>query len=149
MMEKRGKGNMKRKKGLLSRMATHYMRYIMMSIVIIGLSATLLYKRSIYAASDRAKTAAAVIVGGGAVGGLASIGGGKWFPLGFVGGGLAAGLIARSIIKRHRAERATNGAPYEPSYRSRRRRSRANNMMNGESMPTQTPYTYTNGNGNY
>ncbi len=117
MMEKRR--GMKRT-NLWSRIFTDY-KHIIAVVLITGLSATLLYKRSINAASDRAKTAAAVIVGAGVGGGLAGgLGGAKWLPLGFVGGGITLGLIARGAIKRRRARRRAEmeamGYQEQPSY---------------------------------
>ena len=69
------------------------------------------------AASDRAKKAAGVLVGGGVGGTLAGVAGSaKWAPLGIVGGAIIGGLLARSIIKNRRRKAAERqqqaGSPY-------------------------------------
>lgn len=82
---------------------------LLIMVLVVGLFG----KRPAHATSDRAKKVAAVFIGGGTGGGIAAIAGSaKWFPLGFAGGGLAAGLIARHVIKKRRARRAAQ-APYE------------------------------------
>ena len=97
---------------------------ILGGMLLLGLGMTILHKHPIEAASDRAKTATGVIIGGGAVGGIAAIAGSaKWLPLGFVGGGIAGGLIARHIIRKRRQRRAAESpAPYESKRRNRRSR---------------------------
>lgn len=148
-MEKRGKGDMKRKKGLLSRIFAQHMRFIMITIIVIGLSATLFYKRSTYAEmSEGGKTATTILVPtgvGGLVGGVA--GGAKWAGAG-LGIGLVAGIGINAIRKSRaqRAERASTTAPYErQSPRSRRKGRRTKNMMNNEMISTENPsYNYVN-----
>ncbi len=143
-MEKRGKGDMKRKKGFLSRIFAHHMRLITAILVVIGLSTALLYKRSTYAVSDSGKKAIGVVGGataGGLIIGFATKA--KFAPLGIVGGAIVGGLIARNAIRRHRERRAAAEASYEQQTpRSRRRgRSHTKNMMNGYMVPpANQPY---------
>jgi len=90
-------------------------------------------KQTTHAASDRAKKVAAIFVGGGTGGGIAAIAGSaKWFPLGFAGGGLAAGLLARHIIKKRKARKASQ-APYQ----SGRTRRRSNQMLDDDTQDLQ------------
>ncbi len=98
---------------------------IVLAMFLFGLSVALLYKKPVQAASRRGKTAAAVIVGAGAGGTIAGIAGSaKWAPLGIVGGGIFAGLLARRILKNRAAERENRthySKRYTRRYKNRRR----------------------------
>lgn len=141
-MEKRGKGDMKHKKGLLSRILSQNKQLIIVAVVVVGLSSVLLYKRSTYAEmSEGGKSATTILVPtgiGGIIGGAA--GGGKW-AAGGLGIGLGAGLIFNAIRKgrANRAQRIENGAPYTRSHR----RGRNHIKMNG--YPTYNNYNQVNG----
>lgn len=143
-MEKGRKGDMKRKKGLLSRILTQNKQLIIVAAVVVGLSSLLLYKRSTYALSEGGKSATTILVPAGAgtiIGG--AVGGGKW-AAGGLGIGLGAGLVFNAIRKgrQNRAQRATNVAPYTP----RRRQGRNHIRVNDESMAIQYPgYNQANG----
>jgi hypothetical protein len=77
-----------------------YQQPMLIGVVLIALATMFIYKRPAQAASDRAKTAAAVIVGAGVGGGLAGgLGGAKWAVPGIAIGGLSLGLLARAIRK--------------------------------------------------
>ncbi len=109
------------KKQLVHTLKSSY-QPILGGLLLLGLAMTILHKQPIQAASDRAKTAGGVILGGGAVGGIAAIAGSaKWFPLGFGLGGLAGGLLARHIRKK-RQRRQEEHAPYESQRKKRRSR---------------------------
>ena len=89
-------------------------RSVVGALLIAGLAAIVFYKQPIEAASKRGKTAAGIILGGGAGAGIAgAIGGAKWLPLGFGVGGLAGFLLVRAVRKnrqRKRQEQAPYGA---------------------------------------
>ncbi len=116
-------------------------------LLLLGLAMTILHKQPVQAASARAKTVAAVFIGGGAGGGIAAIAGSaKWFPLGFGVGGLAAGLLARHIRK-SRQRRAEAPAPYESQRRKRRSRYRMQeNQTDYQSVPMQQRHIKMNSN---
>lgn len=112
---------------------------LVVAIIIVALSTTLLYKQPVHAASERGKTAAAVLGGGGLgaliVGVAAS---GKWAPLGF-GAGAVGGLLLKKAIqegrKRRNAQKNGQTQPY-----SRKRSKKMKNDQSASSMQYKPLY---------
>lgn len=99
---------------------------LVVAIIVVALGASMLYKQPVQAASERGKTAAAVI-GGGGLGALilGTAASGKWAPLGFGAGAVGALLIKRAIRKsRERRAAMENGQSYHRSRYSKRHDSR-------------------------
>ncbi len=133
---------MKHKKGSLFRTFSQHKQLIVVAVVVAGFFATLCYKHSAYATSERGKSAATILVptaGGGLVAGLA--GGAQWAPVG-LGAGLVFGLGVNAIRK-HREQRRAEGAPYPRQSRSNRRGRAHIKNMNNEPMMQVEEQRYT------
>ena len=99
---------------------SRFIKPVIISSIVLVIMLPLIYKRPMRAASNRAKSAAGIILGAGVVGGIAGgIGGAKWLPLGFGVGGLAGGLLVRAIRKRRQRK---NAAMQHAAHPSRQRR---------------------------
>ena len=122
---------MKRKKNWkkqLNKTLSKNSHLLIAAVLVVALAGMMFYKQPAQAASERGKTAAAVLGGGGTGALIAGVAGSaKWAPLGFGAGAVGALLIKRAIRKgrERKAEMQNQQVPYHESRRTRRQRERA------------------------
>ncbi len=130
---------LKKLKKRFSQALAAYAKPIILGTIVLSIGITMFYKRPMNAASDRAKTAAGILVGGGTGGLIAGLAGSaKWAPLGF-GAGAVAGIIITRAIRRRNKRRQEYEQPAKRTTRSYRSKRNRNQQMLNEQQYAPAP----------